>query len=79
MEKYRIDVNAENCTGCRRCQLTCSELYTGSFNPSMARIHITASGNEYAISFTSECNECGKCVDDCFYDTLKKEIKEVSK
>ncbi|MBW1710573.1 MAG: 4Fe-4S binding protein [Deltaproteobacteria bacterium] len=75
MGKYTIQVYTERCTGCLRCELACSDLYTKTFNPSKARIQVTATGLDCMIRFTGECNYCGVCVDHCFYDALQKEEK----
>ncbi|MCE5283617.1 MAG: hypothetical protein LLG93_16120 [Deltaproteobacteria bacterium] len=40
MEKH-IDVNMERCTGCKLCELACSAVKTGEFNPRNARIKVT--------------------------------------
>jgi ferredoxin len=79
MGKYQIHVATENCTGCLRCQLSCSELYTKTFNPSQAMIVVDISGADCSIRFTDECNECGVCVDQCFYDALQKTKREGEK
>ena len=76
MEKYDIQVIAERCTGCLRCQLACSDVYTKAFNPSQARIRVVVSGADCSIHFTEECNECGVCVDQCFFNALEKAKKE---
>ena len=76
MAKYDIQVHTENCTGCQRCQLACSDLYTKTFNPSQARIRVTVSGAECAIDFTEDCIECGACSDECFFGVLEKKKKE---
>lgn len=78
MPKYEIHVKTENCTGCLRCQLGCSVLYTGSFNPAAAHIRVTVSGADCAIAFTEECTHCGVCADNCFYDALEKKPEEYS-
>ncbi len=76
MAKYIINVAAENCSGCLRCELGCSFAYTRAFNPSAARIHVAMLGADCAISFTNECTECGICADQCFYAALSKTKKE---
>lgn len=40
MEKF-IEVLMEKCTGCRLCELACSAVKTGEFNPRNSRIKIT--------------------------------------
>ncbi len=76
MKRFLIEVRPELCTGCLRCELACSEVYTGAFNPSAARIKVQVSDNECSISFTEDCTYCGICVDHCFYDALKKRLEE---
>ncbi len=72
MGKYVIQTHPERCTGCLRCELACSDLYHRIFNPSLARIQVDVSGLDCSIRFTEECNNCGICVDHCFYDALLK-------
>ncbi len=76
MSKFKIEAAPERCTGCLRCQLVCSEIYTKRFNPPMARIKVDISGVNCSISFTKGCNGCGICVDHCLYDALKKIPRE---
>ncbi|MBU0516929.1 MAG: hypothetical protein KJ621_19410 [Proteobacteria bacterium] len=76
MAKYLIDPAEENCAGCLRCQLACSDTYTKAFNPSAAHIQVTMSGADCAIRFTEECVECGLCADQCLYGALSKTRKE---
>ncbi|HEX9016064.1 MAG TPA: 4Fe-4S binding protein [Chloroflexota bacterium] len=37
----QIQINPENCTGCKLCELACSAVKTGSFAPSEARIRVS--------------------------------------
>ena len=76
MEKYDIQIATERCTGCLRCQLACSDLYTKAFNHSQARIRVLVSGMDYSICFTDECTECGVCVDHCLFNALEKTKRE---
>jgi Fe-S-cluster-containing dehydrogenase component len=76
MAIYEINTNTDNCTGCLRCQLGCSQLYTGAFNPAAAYIRVMVSGADGMITFTEDCTSCGVCADHCFYDALHKEPKE---
>lgn len=50
-----------------RCMLVCSYTYTKKFSFSASRIKI----REYRAEFTEDCNECGKCVEQCFYGALE--------
>ncbi len=72
MAKYEILVNTDNCTGCLRCELGCSDLYIRAFNPAAARIRVRIRDAECKIVFTEECTHCGVCADNCFYDALEK-------
>ena len=76
MSKYHIQVFPEKCTGCLRCQLGCSDVYTKTFNPSAAFIHVVVSAAECTIDFQENCNECGICVEHCFYGALEKTKRE---
>jgi len=76
---YDIQVSTGRCTGCMRCQLACSDLYTKAFNPSTASIRVIVSGADCSILFTEECNECGVCVDHCFHGALQKMKREAEK
>ncbi len=62
MAKYEIQAKTENCSGCLRCQLGCSDVYAKMFNPLAAHIRVNVSGAECSISFTEDCTECGVCV-----------------
>jgi ferredoxin len=79
MGTYDIHVFAEACTGCLRCQLVCSDIFTKAFNPSEARIQVALSGADCSIHFTDECNACGVCADHCFFGALQKTNKEADK
>jgi ferredoxin len=76
MPKYEVRADTANCTGCLRCQLACSDLYTKAFNPAAARIRVDVKGVNCTISFTEECTQCGTCADHCFYDALHKKPRE---
>lgn len=63
MEKTNIRVQPELCTHCQCCQLQCSFIYTGAFNPEKARIVIDW---PKAISFTDDCIKgCSLCTRHC--------------
>lgn len=62
-----IAVHPENCTGCMRCMLACSYTHTKKFSFSASRIKIIG----YRAEFSKDCNECGKCVEQCFYGALE--------
>jgi Fe-S-cluster-containing hydrogenase component 2 len=72
VHKFDIRAITENCTGCMRCQLACSELHTRKFNLHGARIKVNLSGTECTIEFGEDCTGCGVCADNCLYDALLK-------
>jgi len=76
MTKYQLATFPEKCAGCLRCQLACSEVYTRAFNPSAARIRVEVSEADGTIAFSEDCNQCGICVDHCFYQALEKKTLE---
>ncbi|RJR23796.1 MAG: hypothetical protein C4582_04860 [Desulfobacteraceae bacterium] len=76
MDEYIIQKNEKRCTGCLRCELACSEVYTKLFAPVKAKIQITTKGDGFQIEFNDECRECGICADHCFYDAIEKKAKE---
>ena len=72
MTKKAIEIHDDRCVGCLTCQLRCSFLKTGEFNPlaSMLVIDRLVNGDR-TITFTSECDECGVCAHFCAYGALK--------
>jgi len=75
INKKKIIIHKERCTGCRICQLWCSYIHNQKFIPSKAYIKVQ---NEYdlnvEISFSEDCSQCGQCANYCLYNAL--EIKE---
>ncbi|MBD3255704.1 MAG: hypothetical protein GF383_11475 [Candidatus Lokiarchaeota archaeon] len=73
----KIIIKAENCTGCRICQMICSLTHTKTVNYSNARIKIEEPYPSIPkITFTSDCVGCGECVSHCLYEALKIEESE---
>lgn len=68
-----VTVYSELCSGCGYCQLACSLVKTGVFNPAASRIKLNrVDGIErYAISFSEDCDHCGYCAKYCFYGVLR--------
>ena len=52
-----------------RCMLVCSYTYTKKFSLSASRIKIVLP--EYRAEFSEDCNNCGKCAEQCFYGALE--------
>jgi len=69
MAKTNVMADASACCECYSCQLICSLVYTGAFNPLRARIIIQPG----EISFTHECVEtCSLCTNYCAYGALTR-------
>ena len=67
MRKTNVKVDPGACCECYSCQLVCSLVYTGAFNPLKARIVIRPG----EISFKDECVEtCSLCTNYCAYGAL---------
>jgi Fe-S-cluster-containing hydrogenase component 2 len=68
-----IIVDAEECTGCRVCELICSLTKQKEFNP--AKSHIRVMNHDdfgvYIPVLKTECDFCGKCVELCPVQALK--------
>ncbi len=77
MANFKIASHPDICTGCLRCQLGCSQLNAGMFNPSQANIVVVETGLDCAITFLETCKHCGVCADSCFYGALEKTPEEV--
>jgi Fe-S-cluster-containing dehydrogenase component len=69
MEKH-IEVSMEKCTGCKLCELACSAIKMGRFNPRDSRIQVVLVGlPEIPVPIlTDSCDYCGgnpACVQLC--------------
>jgi len=68
-----ILADPSKCAGCLICELRCSFRFEKEFNPSKAAIKIRRlvnAENEYEISFTEKCDNCGICARHCPYEAL---------
>ena len=68
-----IIADATKSTGCLVCELRCSLRFEKAFNPAKAAIVVrrrVEAANEYEISFTDTCDNCGSCVRSCSYGAL---------
>ncbi|HEY31757.1 MAG TPA: 4Fe-4S binding protein [Dehalococcoidia bacterium] len=68
-----IECDASRCTGCLICELRCSLRLEKAFRPAAAAIVIrrqVQSPDEYTISFTGLCDNCGICARYCPYGAL---------
>jgi Fe-S-cluster-containing dehydrogenase component len=59
--------DADKCTGCRICELTCSISYQSEYNPKKSFIRIMANeeAEVYVPILDIQCTFCGKCADAC--------------
>lgn len=69
-----IFINADKCTGCRICEVVCSYVKTGKFNPRKARIRVTRL-SQIGFDKPSVCIQCpdAKCVSACPQEALVKQ------
>jgi len=73
-----IRADASKCLGCLICELRCSLRFEKAFNPAKAAIEVRRqiqSANEYEISFSDRCDNCGICARYCSYGALIQEKK----
>lgn len=76
-----IAADPSKCCGCLICELRCSLRFEKAFNPSKAAIKIVrlvGAENEFEISFTEKCDNCGICARHCPYGALVQEKKVVA-
>jgi NADPH-dependent glutamate synthase beta subunit-like oxidoreductase/ferredoxin len=69
-----IMVDPEKCAGCRTCQVRCSVINLGEFNPFKSCIKVTRDHGikTTAIQFSDECKNCGLCIAVCNYGALTR-------
>lgn len=64
MEKVLI-VDADKCTGCQTCELVCSMVRSGEYNPEKSLIKVMRNAElDVSIPVISvQCDFCGKCAE----------------
>lgn len=61
-----LRLKLSDCTGCQLCQLACSAVHEGTFNPEKARLKIIHEYTEEGIHIASKhCIFCKKCEEAC--------------
>ena len=72
MEKVLI-VDADKCTGCRLCQLACSQAKHGEFNPQKSYIQVMKNKDldVNIVALSTKCDYCGECVGWCLPHALE--------
>jgi Fe-S-cluster-containing hydrogenase component 2 len=65
-ENGRLHVDAQKCTGCRICELVCSQAKEGAFNPKRSRIRVVKM-ERFFVDLPSTCRQCADaaCEDAC--------------
>jgi len=56
----RIKVTAENCAGCRQCEMVCSFQHFEKFSPSLARV-IVHKDDRDGLDYPVICHQCTQC------------------
>lgn len=71
MEKVLI-VNADQCTGCKVCELTCSMAKFGEFNPRKSYIKVLRNKlmDVNIVALSPKCDQCNQCVDACLPNAI---------
>jgi NADPH-dependent glutamate synthase beta subunit-like oxidoreductase len=74
-----IRIEADKCVGCRTCQVRCSVINLGEFNPFKSYITITRDHTIRTtdLQFSDECKNCGLCIAVCNYGALTRADKEI--
>ena len=68
-----MDTAHDNCVGCVLCQLACSWVKHGEFNPAKSFIDIQRNElreGHWKASFTEDCDVCGYCFSFCHFDAI---------
>lgn len=67
-------ISRKKCTGCHLCELACSALHEGVYQPSLARLHVEVNPTTMAIKGTT-CLQtaCHKCQDACPREAIYEE------
>jgi Fe-S-cluster-containing dehydrogenase component len=72
MEKVLI-FDADKCTGCKMCQLACSYVKHGEFNPNKSCIQVMKNKemDVNIVALDTKCDFCGKCIEWCLPQAIK--------
>jgi Fe-S-cluster-containing hydrogenase component 2 len=66
-KEMTVIFNADKCTGCKICELTCSSYNKGEYNPkeSFIRIMSNDEAGVYIPILDIQCTFCAKCANAC--------------
>jgi Fe-S-cluster-containing hydrogenase component 2 len=72
-----IGRNIEKCTGCRLCQVACSEIKEGKVQPGISRITVWQyyPGIEFPVA-CYQCGESAKCIEACPTEALSLDVSK---
>jgi len=72
LEKVLI-ANADECTGCRICELVCSMTKQGECSPRKSYIRIMRNKEMdiHVPTLSTQCDFCGECVEWCLPEAIK--------
>ncbi len=72
----RVAVLPSRCTGCRVCELVCSDVHEGRFQPSKARIQVI-SFDETVQDVPIVCQQCedAPCLEACPQDAISRNLE----
>lgn len=71
LNKYLI-VDADNCSGCRICELICSMIKSGEYNPRKSHIKLIRNRemDVNVVAIDSHCDFCAACAKWCPNEAL---------
>ena len=71
LNKYLI-VDADSCSGCRICELICSMVKFGEYNPRKSHIKLIRNRemDVNIVAIDSQCDFCGTCAKWCPNESL---------
>jgi carbon-monoxide dehydrogenase iron sulfur subunit len=61
----KLILDMEKCTGCKICELACSAIHQGVFNPAKAHLKIIISNEKTVDKQLRACNLCLACIKNC--------------
>ncbi len=56
----RIIIDAEECVGCRLCEMVCSFHHEGRFSPSLSRVTVIKE-DKHGLDYPVLCHQCDPC------------------
>ena len=71
--KQVLIIDADKCTGCKVCELTCSMQKFGEYNPKKSFIKVLRNKemDVHLVALTTRCDFCGECVEACMPGAIR--------